>query len=49
MIKMNNGTEFTSKALDAWPYSQGVDLIRPGKALKSSVNVSSVTLSGRMS
>jgi len=32
-IRVDNGTEFTSRALDAWAYWQGVELVfsRPGK------------------
>jgi putative transposase len=33
VITVDNGTEFTSKALDAWAFARGVtlDFIRPGK------------------
>ena len=35
-IMMDNGPEFTGKALDAWAYSQKVELdfIRPGKPME---------------
>jgi putative transposase len=37
VITMDNGPEFTSKALDAWAYSRGVKLnfIRPGKPIEN--------------
>ena len=36
MITVDNGSEFTSKALDAWAYAHGVklDFIRPGKPVE---------------
>lgn len=36
-ITMDNGTEFTSKALDLWAYKNGVhlDFIRPGKPVEN--------------
>ena len=36
-ITVDNGTEFTSKALDLWAYSNGVhlDFIRPGKPVEN--------------
>ena len=39
MITVDNGTEFTSKALDAWAYAHGVklDFIRPGKPVENAV------------
>ena len=39
MITVDNESEFTSKALDAWAYSQGVklDFIRPGKPVENAV------------
>lgn len=39
MIMVDNGTEFTSKALDAWAYAHGVklDFIRPGKPVENAV------------
>ncbi len=37
-IMMDNGPEFTGKALDAWAYSQKVmlEFIRPGKPMENS-------------
>ena len=37
MITVDNGSEFTSKALDAWAHAHGVklDFIRPGKPLEN--------------
>jgi len=37
MIVMDNGPEFTSRALDAWAYERGVQLhfIRPGKPIEN--------------
>lgn len=39
MITVDNGSEFTSKALDAWVHAHGVklDFIRPGKPLENAV------------
>lgn len=39
MITVDNGREFTSKALDAWAYEHGVklDFIRPGKPVENAV------------
>lgn len=39
MITVDNGSEFTSKALDAWAYEHGVklDFIRPGKPVENAV------------
>ncbi|GJL58156.1 MAG: insertion element protein [Nitrospirales bacterium] len=39
MITVDNGTEFTSKALDAWAFAHGVklDFIRPGKPVENAV------------
>ena len=39
MITVDNGSEFASKALDAWAYAHGVklDFIRPGKPVKNAV------------
>lgn len=39
MITVDNGTDFTSKALDAWAYEHGVklDFIRPGKPVENAV------------
>jgi putative transposase len=39
MITVDNGSEFTSKALDAWAYAHGVklDFIRPGKPVENAV------------
>ena len=39
MITADYGSEFTSKALDAWAYTHGVklDLIRPGKPMENAV------------
>jgi putative transposase len=39
MITVDNGSEFASKALDAWAYAQGVklDFIRPGKPVENAV------------
>lgn len=39
MITVNNGSEFASKALDAWAYAHGVklDFIRPGKPVENAV------------
>jgi len=39
MITVDNGNEFTSKALDAWAYAHGVklDFIRPGKPVENAV------------
>jgi putative transposase len=36
-ITVDNGSEFSSRALDAWAYSRGVklDFIRPGKPVKN--------------
>ena len=37
MIRVDNGPEFTSKALDKWAYENGVrlDFIRPGKPVEN--------------
>ena len=42
IITMDNGSEFTSKALDAWAYAHEVKLevIRPGKPVEHTVIVS---------
>jgi putative transposase len=39
MITVDNGSEYTSKALDAWAYEHGVqlDFIRPGKSMENAV------------
>jgi putative transposase len=39
MITVDNGSEFASKALDAWAYAHGVKLnfIRPGKPVENAV------------
>lgn len=39
MITVDHGSEFTSKALDAWAYAHGVklDFIRPGKPVENAV------------
>ncbi len=39
MITVDNGSECTSKALDAWAYAHGVklDFIRPGKPVENAV------------
>jgi putative transposase len=39
MITVDNGSEFTSKAWDAWAYAYGVklDFIRPGKPVDNAV------------
>jgi putative transposase len=39
MITVDNGSEFTSKALDTWAYAHGVtlDFIRPGKPVENAV------------
>jgi len=39
MITVDNGSEFTSKALDVWAYAHGVklDFIRPGKPVENAV------------
>lgn len=39
VITVDNGSEFTSKALDAWAYTHGVqlDFIRPGKPVENAV------------
>jgi putative transposase len=39
MITVDNGSEFASKALDAWAYEHGVklDFIRPGKPVENAV------------
>ena len=39
MITVDNGSEFTSKALDAWAHAHGVklDFIRPGKPGENAV------------
>jgi putative transposase len=39
MITVDNGSEFASKALDAWAYQHGVklDFIRPGKPVENAV------------
>ena len=39
MITVDNGSEFTSKALDAWAYAHDVklDFIRPGKPVENAV------------
>lgn len=39
MITVDNGSEFTSKALDAWAHAHGVklDFIRPGKPVENAV------------
>jgi putative transposase len=39
MITVDNGSEFASKALDAWAYAHGVklDFIRPGKPIENAV------------
>ncbi|GKS59861.1 insertion element protein [Nitrospira sp.] len=39
MITVDNGSEFASKALDAWAYARGVklDFIRPGKPVENAV------------
>ena len=36
-ITVNNGTEFTSKAVDLWTYTNGVHLnfIRPGRPVEN--------------
>jgi putative transposase len=42
LITVDNGSEFASKALDAWAYAHGVklDFIRPGKPVENAVIVS---------
>lgn len=42
MITVDNGSEFTSKALDAWAHEHGVklDFIRPGKPVENAVSES---------
>ena len=39
LITVDNGSEFTSKALDAWAHAHGVklDFIRPGKPVENAV------------
>lgn len=39
MITVDNESEFTSKALDAWAHEHGVklDFIRPGKPVENAV------------
>ena len=39
MITVDNGSEFTSKAFDAWAYAHDVklDFIRPGKPVENAV------------
>jgi putative transposase len=39
MITVDNGSEFASRALDAWAYAHGVqlDFIRPGKPVENAV------------
>ena len=39
MITVDNGSEFTSKALDAWAHEHGVrlDFIRPWKPVENAV------------
>ena len=39
MITVDNGSEFASKALDAWAYAHGVklDFIRPGKPVENAM------------
>lgn len=39
MITEDNGSEFTSKSLDAWAHEHGVklDFIRPGKPVENAV------------
>ena len=39
MITVDNGSEFTSKALDAWAHAHGVqlDFIRPGKPVENAM------------
>jgi len=39
LITVDNGSEFASKALDAWAYAHGVklDFIRPGKPVENAV------------
>jgi len=39
IITVDNGSEFTSKALDAWAYAHEVklDVIRPGKPVENAV------------
>jgi len=39
MITVDNGSELTSKALDAWAYAHGgqLDFIRPGKPVENAV------------
>ena len=39
MITVDNGSEFSSKALDAWAYAHEVklDFIRPGKPVENAV------------
>jgi putative transposase len=39
MITVDNGSEFSSKALDAWAYAHGIELdfIRPGKPVENAV------------
>lgn len=42
-IQVDNGTEFQSRAMDAWAYRQGVqlDFIRPGKPVENGLIESS--------
>jgi putative transposase len=35
-ITVDNGTEFSSKAMDLWAYSNGVHFIRPGRPVENS-------------
>ena len=39
MITVDNGSEFTAKAFDAWAHARGVqlDFIRPGKPVENAV------------
>ena len=47
VIRLDNGPEFTGKALDEWAYSRGVklNLIRPGKPIE---NTYAESLIGRL-
>ncbi len=47
-IMVDNGTEFTSKALDLWACRNGVhlDLIRPGKPVETAISRASTASCG---